>query len=50
MEAKDTGKKYVISGETKKRLEKFLYRELEPDTTCVEINELLDLLENAKQQ
>ena len=45
----DTSKKYVISGEAKERLEKFLYRELEHDTTSVEINELLDLLEGAEE-
>ena len=42
------GTNYVISGETKERLEKFLYRELEVDSTSVEINELLDLLEGTK--
>lgn len=41
-------KEYVISESTKKRIEEFLYRELEVDNTCVEVNELLDALENAK--
>lgn len=35
-----------ISEETRKRLVKFLYRELEVDSSNVEINELLDELEN----
>ena len=34
-----------ITKELKDRLVKFLYRELEQDTTNVEINELLDELE-----
>ena len=41
-------KKYVISEDIKKRLEAFLYQELEYDTTSVEVNRLLDALERAK--
>lgn len=36
---------YRIKADLKSRLEKYLYRELENDTTSVEINELLDGLE-----
>lgn len=35
----------VISEETRKKLVAFLYKQLEQDTTSVEINELLDRLE-----
>ena len=41
-------KEYVITESIKKRIEKFLYRELGVDNTSVEVNELLDALENAK--
>ena len=37
-----------ITKELKDRLVKFLYRELEQDTTNVEINELLDELEKGE--
>lgn len=35
----------IISEETRKKLVAFLYRQLEQDTTNVEINDLLDRLE-----
>lgn len=35
----------IISEDTRKKLVAFLYRQLEQDTTNVEINDLLDRLE-----
>lgn len=40
---------YQISDKLVERLKKFLYKDLEVDSTCVETNELLDELENLKE-
>lgn len=38
----------VISEDTRKRLVAFLYQIYKEDTTCVELNELLDRLEKGE--
>ena len=36
--------------EVRQRLIKFLYQEYDKDTTCVEVNELLDILEEREDK
>lgn len=38
-----------INEDTRKKLVAFLYKQLEDDNTCVEFNELLDILEAPKE-
>lgn len=45
----DESDEYKIGKSLKNRIEAFLTRELEVDTTCVEINELLDELDKLEK-
>ncbi len=39
-----------ITEGTRRRLLAYLYKEYEKDTTCVEVNELLDILEGKNKE
>ena len=43
-------KVYELTTEQRDKLYQFLSRELEIDSTCVELNELLDMLDNLKER